>query len=203
MGAIVMQHLQPISEDEMVVVFLRTEIASSRFSASILAILDRARQGRQIIDEPDLANPADNAYRRQVLGEWRGYRRDADVFKDFPADVRWYRALALQADLASVHYINDDYWIALSGGSRLVSDAVERIRQGIEAFKISNAGFWYMADSLCAGAVFPELILVGQDERSPLVVLEGHVRLTAYVLRPECAPASVPVLVGYAPQMAK
>ena len=198
-----MQHLHLISEDEMVAVFLKTEIASARFGATILAILNRDARERQIIDQPDLANPADNAYRRQVLGEWRGYQRDANVFKDFPADVRWYRAQATKEELAQVQYINYDYWIELSGGSRLVTDAVARIRQGIEVFRVSNAGFWYMAEALCAGAEFPELILVGRDERSPLVVLEGHVRLTAYLLRPECAPDVVPVLVGYAPQMAK
>jgi hypothetical protein len=60
-----------------------------------------------------------------------------------------------------------------------------------------------MADALCAGAVFPELILVGKSERSPLVVLEGHVRLTAYLLRPDCVPTTVPVLVGYSPHLEK
>ena len=198
-----MQYLHPISEDAMVAVFLKTELASARFGPPILAILQRDGQEPQIIDQPNLTNPADNAYRRQVLGEWRGYQRDTDVFKDFPPDVRWYRAVATIADLAQLRYINDDYWIELSGGSRLVTDAVARIRQGIEAFQVSNAGFWYMVEALCAGAVFPELILVGKDERSPLVVLEGHVRLTAYLLRPNCVPTTVPVLVGYAPQMEK
>ncbi len=198
-----MQHLHPISEDEMVAVFLATEIASSRFGPTIVAILHRDGQDRQIIDQPDFANPVDTAYRRQVLSEWRGYQRDADVFKSFPADVKWFRALATMADLEKLRYINDDYWIELSGGSRLATDAVARIRHGIEAFGVSNAGLWFMADALCAGAVFPELILVGKDERSPLVVLEGHVRLTTYLLRPDCAPTTVPVLVGYSPHMEK
>jgi hypothetical protein len=198
-----MQHLHPIHEDEMVAVFLATEIASSRFSSAILAILQRDRQERQIIDQPDFANQVDTAYRRHVLSEWRGYRRDADVFKGFPTNVRWYRALATMADLEQLRYINDAYWIELSGGSRLVMDAVARIRHGIEAFWVSNAGVWFMAKALCAGAVFPELILVGKDERSRLVVPEGHVRLTAYLLRPDCTPSTVPVLVGYSPHLDK
>jgi hypothetical protein len=138
-----------------------------------------------------------------VLGEYRGYGRDADVFTKFPADVRWYRALITPAELARVRYIDDDYWIELSGGSRLATDAAARIRQGIEAFGVGNGGFWYMADALQSGASFPNLILVGADERSPLVLLEGHVRLTAYFLRPECIPQTLPVLVGYAPNMVK
>src|SRR5579859_7745562 len=198
-----MQHLHPISADEMVAVFLKTELASSRFSQTILSLLNRDGQTRQIVEQPDLTNLADTVYRRQLLGEWRGYQRNADVFTGFPSAVRWYRALATRDDLAAIRYLNDDYWTVLSGGSRRVVDAVERIRQGIEAFQVRNDGFWFMADALCAGAVFPELILVGTDEQAPLVVLEGHVRLTAYVLRLECTPVTVPVLVGYAPDMEK
>ena len=95
------------------------------------------------------------------------------------------------------------YWTALSGGSRLVTDAVARIRQGIEVFGVGNGGFWYMADALIKGASFPELILVGTDEHAPLVLLEGHVRLTTYFLRPDCIPQSLPVIVGYAAGMVK
>ena len=139
-----MQHLHAIGEDEMVAVFLQTEAASTRFASTILAILRRDGRERRIIDQPDLSNAADNASGRHVLGEYRGYGRNADVFTDFPADVRWYRALAIREDLARVRYINDDYWTALSGGSRLATDAVARIRQGIEVFGVGNAGFWYV-----------------------------------------------------------
>jgi hypothetical protein len=198
-----MQHSEPIGEDEMVAVFLRTELGSSRFEQDIMAILARDRQPRTIIEWPNLSDSAENACRRRVLGEWRGYGCDRDVFTGFPADVRWYRATITREELAALRYIDDDYWIELSGGSRLATDAAVRIRQGIEACGVGNGGFWWMANALCAGAVFPELILVGKDERAPLVVLEGHVRLTAYCLRPDCTPASLPVLVGYAPQMEK
>ena len=198
-----MQHIGPISEDEMVAVFLKTELASTRFAQGILTILARAGQPRSIIEQPNLADRRENAYRRQVLGEWRGYGRDADVFTHFPPCVRWYRATINKAEVAALRYINDEYWVELSGGSRLAVDAAARIRQGIEAFRVGNGGFWWMAEALCAGATFPELILVGRDEHAPLVVLEGHVRLTAYCLRPDCTPDLLPVLVGYSPQMEK
>src|SRR5579872_1680842 len=197
-----MQHLHPIGEDEMVAVFLQTEIASTRFSATILTILVRDGQDRRIIDCPDLANEPENIYRRRVLGEHRGYRRNADVFTGVPDHVRWYHALATPTDLTQVRYINYDYWTELSGGSRLATAAAARIRQGIEAFGVGTGGFWYMADALRAGATFPRLILVGEDERSPLILLEGHVRLTAYFLRPEYIPEALPVIVGYGKGMA-
>jgi hypothetical protein len=194
-----MQHLHPIPEEEMVATFLQTELASIRFEPAILTILERDGRNREIIDQPDLANAADNEYRGRVLGEYRGYGRDADVFRFVPATVRWYRAHATNADLEQVRYIDYDYWTELSGGSRLAVDAAERIRQGIEVFGVGNGGFWYLAEALKAGASFPELILVGSDEQGPHVLLEGHVRLTAYFLAPECIPPLLPVIVGYAP----
>jgi hypothetical protein len=198
-----MQRIESIGEDEMVAVFLQTEIASTRFARDIRAILARDGHPPAIVERPDLGDPRENAYRRRLLGEWRGYGRDADVFTNLPPDVRWYRARITRDEVARVRYIDDDYWTELSGGSRLAADAAARIRRGVEAFGVGNGGFWHMAGALCAGATFPELILVGKDERAPLVVLEGHVRLTAYCLRPDCTPATLPVVVGYAPRMEK
>lgn len=165
-----MYHLQPIPAAEMVATFLH----------------------------PDLSTPADTAYRAQLLGELRGYGRDQDVFQDVPPAVRWYCARATKADLALVRYIDYDYWTELSGGSWLAVDAAEQIRQGIEAFRVGNGAYCYLAEVLEAGASFPELILVGADERGPHLLLEGHVRLTASFLVPDCIPLLLPVIVGYA-----
>jgi len=198
-----MQRLHAISEDEMVAVFLQTEVTSTRCGPTILAILRRDGRDRSIIDWPDLSATADNAYRRHVLGAYRGYRRDADVFTGIPDDVRWYRALATQAELAEVRYLNDDYWNELSGGSRLAMDAVARIKQGVEPYGVSNEGIWSIADALASGVSFPQLIVVGEDEYAPLVLLEGHARLTAYFLRPDSMPTMLPVIVGYAAGMMK
>ena len=183
----------------MVATFLRAELASPRFEPIILAILARDGRGRSVIEQPDLANPADNQYRAQVLSEHRGYGRDEDVFTAVPAEVRWYRAQATRANLEQVRYIDYDYWTELSGGSRLAVGAAERVRRGIEAFRVGNGAYWYLAEALKDGASFPELIMVGADENAPHVLLEGHVRLTAYFLVPDCIPPLLPVIVGYAP----
>jgi hypothetical protein len=130
----------------------------------MLAILERDGRDRSVIEQPDLINAADTAYRSQLLGELRGYGRDQDVFQDVPPEVRWYRAQATKADLAQVRYIDYDYWTELSGGTRLAVDAAERIKQGhpegTRAFRIGNGAYWYLAEALKAGASFPELIMV-------------------------------------------
>lgn len=82
-------------------------------------------------------------------------------------------------------------------------DAAARIKRGIEVFGVGNGGIWHVASLVSAGASLPEPILVANDERSPLIVLEGHTRLTAYLLRPEYLPPELPVVVGYSPMMNK
>ena len=159
-----MQYLKAISEDEMVAVFLKTEITSRRLVPTIMDILCRDGRDRRIIDNPDISREEDNAYRRRVLGDYRGFQRDAELFRGFPATVQWFRAIITKDILARVRYIDYAYWVALSGGSRLASDAAARIQQGVEVFGVSNAGFWHVADAIKAATPFPEMIMVGLDK---------------------------------------
>lgn len=198
-----MQDVSPISEDAMVAAFLRAEIASPRFGAGILAVLGRDGRDRVIVDRPNPHDEAENVYRRQLLGETRGFGREAadTVFTGFPRDVAWHRAALDNHELATLRYIAYDYWIELSGGTRCLADGARHIREGVTAFGVPNDGFWAVADAMCAGTTFPAPIVVGKNAQSSLVILEGHVRLTAYLLRPESLPPQVPVIVGYSARM--
>lgn len=75
--------------------------------------------------------------------------------------------------------------------------AVENVQAGRVVYGNSTRSFWHLAQALRAGAVFPELILVGTSPGRPLVVMEGHARLTSYFLASECIPAELGVIVGY------
>jgi hypothetical protein len=70
-------------------------------------------------------------------------------------------------------------------------------------YGISNDGFLRAAQALREGAQFPRLILVGTAADAMLTVFEGHVRLTAYMLAPECLPEALDVIVGFAPECAR
>jgi hypothetical protein len=196
-----MQHLGPITEHEMVAHFLKTEINSLRFEPVILDLLRREGKDRRIVDQPDLRDEEENACRTRLLGEWRGYKRHEDVFTFVPDDTAWHRYALCRAELARVQYIDDDYWIELSGGTRRAVDAAPNIRAGIEVFGQSTQWALELAREVERGAVFPELILVGSDEASELTVLEGHVRLTAYCLALEYVPDPLTAMVGFGPGM--
>lgn len=199
-----MRLVQQIGEEEMVAHFLQTELHSDRFSDAIERLLHNGRIERRIVEQPDIHSEAENIQRAKVLGEWRGYGRSYDVFTEMPDDVQWWRALVNWADLERVKYINDEYWTEFSGGSRLVSDAARRILSG--RMPEVAAGYLSMAQVLEQGARFPEMIFIANPQKDDLVVLEGHVRITAHVLHQQIsknAPFELAVLVGCSDQMSK
>jgi hypothetical protein len=59
-----------------------------------------------------------------------------------------------------------------------------------------------MAQAIVNGARFPPLILVTPGPTGGLVVLEGHARLTSYMLCPDRLPPELEVLVGSSPSAA-
>ena len=194
-----MRHIEALSEHEMVAAFLKAEIASERFGSGILALLRRDGQNRSIIDEPDIRNERENAYGIKLLGDFRGYRQGRELFHAFPEDVCWHRYALSGVELARVKYIDYSYWNELSGGSRLAVDAARNIRAAAVVFGQSTKGFLDIARTLEGGAKFPELILAGAAPEAELVVLEGHVRLTAYLLVPWRIPDELTAIIGLSP----
>ena len=209
-----MRTVRPISEAEMVAVFLATEYPSPRTHQLILLALHQDGLPPSIIERPNLHDERENAQRRCILGAYRGYGRDTDYFEGlppdveyanyfegFPLDVQWERTMLSTQELAQVKYIEYDYWVELSGGSRLPRDAARNILAGYEAFGVSNERVLRMAEAFRSGARFPTLILVGKSRESPFVLLEGHMRLTAMFLVPECLPDELEVITGFSEQI--
>jgi hypothetical protein len=192
----------PSSEDEMIATFLRAEIDSDRFGSVLAAALRREGADARVLTSPALDNDDENTLRRQLLEETRAYVRREGLFGGFPPDVRWQRVALTRDELAAVRYIEYDYWVELSGGTRRPRDAAERIRAGIQIFRVPNDGFFDAAAALDAGAQWPELIVVSAAAEGGDVVLEGHARLTAFALAPDAVPAEIEVLRGYSPGIA-
>jgi hypothetical protein len=189
----------PSSEDEMVAVFLRGELDSDRFGAAIRRALERAGVSDRVLRAPELSDATENALRRRLLTDTRAYDIRDGVFGGFPDDVRWERVMLDRDELAGVRYIDWSYWVELSGGSRSPVDAARRIREGVTVFGVPSDGFVSAAEAV--DDAWPELILATAGPRQALVVVEGHVRLTAYVLAGEAAPPEVEALLGTSPRM--
>lgn len=188
-----MRILAPVAEAEVVATFLRAEVESERFGAAIRAALERDGVSADVVTRPDLSDAGQNAYRRELLGEVRGWGRDESMFRNFPHDVAWSRAELTRDEVASILYIDWDWWLSVTGGSRRPADAAATLRR-----ESPSDVAWHepIARRLVAGPPLPELIVIRLRKGERLVVLEGHVRLTAFALFPEAVPHTLEVLLG-------
>jgi hypothetical protein len=198
-----MRRLRPSSEAEMVALFLRTELPAARFRDTLRALLDQDGLPERLITAPNLDDPAENQAREQLLTQHREYGDRAGLFEGFPHDVCWEWMALTPAELATVRYVDYDYWVELSGGSRLAADAAPRVRAGVAPFGVSSDWALGMAQAFADGARFPPLILVTTGPGGDLVVLEGHARLTACMLARDRLPPELEVLVGSSSAMTR
>jgi hypothetical protein len=188
-----MEPLGIITEDTMVAAFLKGEIDSKRWGDSIAAILWADGMGRSVIDAPNLSNESENNYRNAVLSRYRGYPETL-LFEGFPRDIKWEKAILVRRDIEDLKYIRYPDWISDSGGSRLVKDAANRIGLGmaksLNAYLIVQA-----AQNFDAKKLRSEPIIVTPKPCDDCIILEGHLRLTAYLLANSDTP--VQAIVGY------
>ncbi|GAB3835413.1 hypothetical protein [Kribbella italica] len=196
-----MRALRPSSENEMVATFLNAELTSPRFKASLTETLRKHGHSEALLTTPDLANPTQNELRLQLLGDYRGYRQNRELFTDFPDSLSWQLVMLTPSELLDVLYINYSYWTALTNGTRRPTDAVPFIRRGGLVFdRLPTDNFLNLATNLRNGATWPPLICVrATTTTDPLVVLEGHARLTAMALAPDHIPHETPVLLATSP----
>ena len=123
------------------------------------------------------------------------------MFQGFPQPVDWELVAVTPEELAQVRYIAWDWWLERSGGTRLATEYATRIRAG-QFPGGQESGLRYhepIARRLREGPPLPKLIVVRDATRPDfLVLMEGHVRLTAFFIFPEMLPPGLEVYLGTA-----
>jgi hypothetical protein len=195
-----MRTVARLTEDDMVAAFLQAEAASPRYGPRVRSELADLGLDLELLEHPDISDQRANAERRAVLASYRGYLTSAVLFEGFPDDVDWWRCWATPDDLAKVRYIDYDFWNECSDGSRDPAIAAARLRDGKPQVPDPDAVNGIVA-SLRLGRLPPPIIVVARSRTDPLVVLEGHTRLTAYVLVPEVLPPRLEVIAGWSDRM--
>ena len=175
-----MRNVDPVDESEVIAAFVRAEADSPRYGDTVRKLLEKHAG-----DE------------RAVLIEYRAWGRNEGLFGGFPDDVDWFRLTLSREEVLDILYINWDWWLRISGGTRKPRDAAARVRAGLVAGVQADEGDERIAR---AAATNPPLIAV-RAPGSYLVLLEGHVRLTAYALYPEHLPAELELFLGESPEM--
>jgi hypothetical protein len=190
-----MRIVRDSSEAEMVAAFLRAELDSSRYGDRVRALLDEAGADEGLLRRPRITDPRENELREDLLDRYRGWLSREGLFGGFPEGVDWSLAALARDEVLSILYINWDWWLTVSGGTRRPLDAAARI-QGGEIPGSTVEEHEPIAARLRSSKLPPELIVVAPQDRSRLVLLEGHFRLTAYALFPEFLPAELEVFLG-------
>ncbi|MDO4318747.1 MAG: hypothetical protein Q4C48_11180 [Lachnospiraceae bacterium] len=179
-----MNIIRKSSEDEMIFEFLKAEYSSDRFSEDIEEAMHHLSLENGVILSADLHNAEENALRKKLLGEFRGYGQNRELFENFPMELEWSLCSFSGDDLKKIRYIDYDYWNELSGGTHSPLDAAQTIRKNIFIFGENNDGFWRASEYIKDGGTFPRMFFLTADfER--FVIVEGHLRMTAYALVPE------------------
>jgi hypothetical protein len=190
-----MRILRPATEDEVIAVFLRAEFDSGRYGKVLRKLLDRDGRAVDVLARPDLNDSAANRYRSALLDEYRGYEQRIGLFGGFPERVDWHRAALSRDEVLEVLYIDWDWWLEISDGTRRPKVAADRIRRG------EVPGSTVEEHRILFDVPQPELIVVTKPDRAKFVVLEGHYRLTAYAMFPELLPDELELYLGEAEDM--
>jgi hypothetical protein len=148
-----------------------------------------------VLGHPDIDDADANAYRARVLDRHRGWLKRIGLFQGLPRDLEWTLVALTPEEVLAMRYIDWDWWLEISDGTRDPSVAADRIRRGL----VPGADLdedRALAERLRSPTPPPELIAIAEPDFAKLVVLEGHVRLTAYALFPHVLPDELPVFVG-------
>lgn len=190
-----MKILRESSESEMILEFLKAESTSERFSGQLKKAMEGLGFDQEIILKADLLNEIQNAQRKKLLGVFRGYGEGRELFERFPTCfTEWSLCSFSASDIEKIRYIDHSYWNELSEGTGKPLAAAETVRKGIRIFDVSNDRFLRAAKYIKDGGTFPKLFFVTSDYES-FVIVEGHLRMTAYALVPEYFD-KVEVIVG-------
>ena len=190
-----MKILRESSENEMILEFLKAESTSERFSQQMKKIMEKLGFDENVVFSANLQSEIENMQRKKLLGEFRGYGLGKDLFENFPTQfTEWCLCSFLSSDLEKIRYIDYSYWNELSAGTGKPLIAAETIRSGMRIYDLSNDGFCHAAEYIKNGGAFSKLFFLTSDYEN-FVIVEGHFRMTAYALVPECFN-EIEVIVG-------
>jgi len=191
-----MRKIRLSHENEMVYEFLKMEIMSDRYVEQIKSAMDELNVEKDIITNGNIASEQENAIRAEILGCFRGYRKNERLFKNFPTNIDWIWTVFDIEDISKIIYMQYSYWNELSKYTGSPLEAAKTILSGKTVYNVSNDNAIKTAQKLKEGCKFPPLIFLTDKSENRYIILEGHGRMTAYGLVADLFH-DVSVLLGY------
>jgi O-antigen/teichoic acid export membrane protein len=188
--------LRPVTEDEAISEFLKSEFYQREFTHYREPFSD-------LVSRPDLANAQDNKLRKALL-----YRRRGRLWRELPPDTEWWEIELDPSDLHRIRVFPRNEWRRHAKRDYYLLDVTENIRARIVSR--SSDTFVTKLRSLSAelesgqnpGQESGAVLLIGIDETSPLTIIEGNHRMTAAALvSPQEVRLRFRFLCGFSPRM--
>jgi len=132
-------------------------------------------------------------FREEVLAGRRGWRMGG-LFHGLPAAIDWQRVALAPDEVLDILYIDWDWWLKITGGTRSPREAARRIHGG-EIAEVEAEQHRRIAARFQSEDPPPELIAVATPT-GPNVLVEGHVRLTSLAVYPQYLPERLEVFLG-------
>jgi O-antigen/teichoic acid export membrane protein len=186
--------LRSLSEDEVIAEFLRSEFHHSEF--------DEYRQSfEHLVGRPDLDSARENALRRALL-----FLRRGAMWRELPADTKWFQVELTYEDLARIRFFPRAQWRRMAQGSFYLNDMVERIREQWDS--AADDDFFrklhLLSSLLPDNLINPAVLLIGVDDKGPLTLLDGNHRIAAAMLAEPPAPLDrFQFICGFSPHMTR
>jgi hypothetical protein len=192
-----MKVLKSISEHEVTASLFRYNYTSFRFGKRLRSVLKSQNVDKKIITNPNVQSKKENEIRERLMRSFNGDGIGGYLSQNFPNNVQWKSVRLSKKDLQQIKYLNYSYWNELSNHKRYITEGVKTIKKGIEIFNQSNRVFFDAFKALERGCQFPSPVLVTREDKLDLVIVDGHLRLTAYLFDSEYTPKEIDAYVGY------
>ena len=188
-----LRQLRMLTEEEVMAEFLRSEFHHPEFD-------EYRDQFDQLVRRPDLNSSRENALRQALL-----FLRRGAMWRELPADTKWFEVELTVEDLDRVRFFPRAQWRRIADGSFYLTDVVERIRAKLEEPAPHDAFLGklrLLSSSVEENLINPSVILIGIDATSPLTVLDGNHRMAAALLgQPVPMLSRFRFICGFSPEM--
>ena len=189
-----MRKLSRVTEAEVIAEFLKGEFYHPEYDRDRIFFED-------LVFDPHLSNPAENALRRALL-----FRRRATMWGELPTDTQWWEIDLEPQDLERISVFPRAQWRSIARGNfkalhvaELIHRQFDPARPGDLAAKIHNLRALMRSEGPRS-----TILLIGVDEAKPATLLEGNHRFVASLLLPrEIMLRRLRVVCGFSPGMEK
>ena len=184
---------QLLTEEEVMAEFLKSEFHHPEFD-------DYRHEFQYLVQKPNLSSSRENALRQALL-----FLRRGPMWRELPADTKWFEVELKYADLERIRFFPRAQWRRVADGSFYLKDVVERMRPKLEEC-VDDEFFRklrLLTLSVEENLINPAVLLIGVDENGPLTILDGNHRMAAAMLSRPAVLGRFRFICGFSPQMTR